>query len=81
MTKVSRSEKKWMINTVKNHNEDSARVKELIQKVKDNGGLNYAREKMMKYREEAIEILNTFPDSPSRQSFIDLVIFSTERSK
>ena len=35
-------------------------VKELIQKVKDNGGLNYAREKMMKYREEAIEILNTF---------------------
>jgi octaprenyl-diphosphate synthase len=81
LTKVSRSEKKWMINTVKNHNEDSARVKELIQKVKDNGGLNYAREKMMKYREEAIEILNTFPDSPSRQSFIDLVIFSTERSK
>jgi geranylgeranyl pyrophosphate synthase len=36
---------------------------------------------MMKYREEAIEILHTFPDSPSRKSFIDLVIFSTERSK
>ncbi len=70
-----------MINTVKNHNEDSKRVKELIQKVKDSGGLDYARQKMMQYREEAIAILQTFPDSPSRQSFIDLVIFSTERSK
>ena len=81
LSKADRSEKRWIINTVKNHNEDSKRVKQLIQMVKDRGGLEYARIKMMEYRQEAIDILNTFPDSPSKKSFIDLVIFSTERNK
>ena len=81
LSKAPRNEKKWIINIMKNHNEDSKKVKELIQYVKDKGGIEYAKGKMMLYKKSAIDILNTFPDSESRASFIDLIIFTTEREK
>ena len=79
--KAPRSEKKWIINIMKNHNEDAKKVKELIEYVKDNGGIDYAKQKMMLYRKAALDLLDTFPDSESRKSFIDLIVFSTERNK
>ena len=39
------SERKWLINTVKNHNKDKKRVKEAIKKIKIVGGLNIAEKK------------------------------------
>lgn len=74
-------EKRWIINTVKNHNSDPERVKRLIDQVVDVGGIRYAREKMLEYRSRALEILDGFPDSPSRESLRRLVIFTTERNK
>ena len=38
----SKKDKDWLINSVKNHNRDKKRVKEVIAFVKDNGGLEYA---------------------------------------
>jgi octaprenyl-diphosphate synthase len=76
-----RSGKRQIINTIKNHNTDPDKVSELIKKVIDAGGINYARDKMLKYREEALSILNTLPESPARKSMADLVIYTTERDK
>ncbi|MCD4725606.1 MAG: polyprenyl synthetase family protein [Bacteroidales bacterium] len=76
-----RSGKSQIINTIKNHNTDPDKVSELIKKVIDAGGINYARDKMLKYREEALSILNTLPESPARKSMADLVIYTTERDK
>jgi len=75
------SEKRWIINTVKNHNTEPAMVKQLIGKVVSSGGIRYAHEKMMEYRENALKILNEFPESTSRESLRQLVIFTTERNK
>ncbi len=75
------SEKRWIINTVKNHNTDQARVKQLIEKVAGSGGIRYAHDKMMEYREKALALLSEFPDNPSRESLRQLVIFTTERNK
>ncbi len=76
-----RSGKRRIINTIKNHNTDPDKVSELIKKVIDGGGIDYARDKMLKYREEALSILNTLPECPARKSMADLVIFTTERDK
>ncbi len=76
-----RSGKRRIINTIKNHNTDPDKVAELIKKVIDGGGIDYAHDKMLEYREEAISILNTLPESPARKSMADLVIFTTERDK
>ena len=35
----SKKEKRWMINVVKNHNENQEKVTQLIEKVKWSGGM------------------------------------------
>jgi octaprenyl-diphosphate synthase len=75
------SEKKRIINLVKNHNDDPAKIAEIIKFVNDTGGLQYAETQMKKYQEEAFAILNTFPDSDSHRGLEQLVRFTTERDK
>ncbi len=81
LNKSGRNEKRTIINVIKNHSTDPDKVAWLIRQVVDSGGIDYAREKMMEYRSEALEILYTFKDSPARQSMADLVVFTTERNK
>jgi octaprenyl-diphosphate synthase len=75
------AEKRWIVNTVKNHNTEPARVAELIGKVRASGGIGYAHEKMLENRQMAIDLLRTFPENTYRNSLEQLVIFTTERNK
>lgn len=72
-------EKRMIINTVKNHNDNPVKVAHLIQRVKEAGGIAYAEKRMQEYRSQAIELLHSFNDSPARKSLEDLVVFTTER--
>lgn len=74
-------EKKWIINSIKNHNKDKKRVKEVIALVKSNGGLDYAVTKMKEYQKEALSILNDYPDSTYKDSLILMVNYVIERKK
>ena len=74
------SERKWLINTVKNHNKDKKRVKEAIKKIKIVGGLNFAEKKMESYRVKALEILKDLPESPYRKSLELMVNYVIERA-
>ena len=76
-----RKKKKWMIGVVKKHNENQNKVSELIEKVKLSGGIEYTKKKKYEYRDQAIQILNLYPDTESKQSLIDLVLYTTERTK
>ena len=73
-------EKRWIINTVKNHHNDAAKVRQLIDKVVECGGIDYAREKMLEYRQKSLDILRSFPDNEYRRSLEQLVLFTTERT-
>ncbi len=81
LNKASITEKRRIINLVKNHNEEPKKVAEVIDFVRNTGGLAYAEMQMHRYQEEAFEILKTFPDSDSRTSLEQLVRFTTERKK
>jgi octaprenyl-diphosphate synthase len=81
LANCSASEKKRVINLVKNHNEDPKKIAEIIRFVQETGGLQYAETQMKKYQDEAFEILNTFPDSDSHRGLEQLVRFTTERNK
>jgi len=76
-----RQQRRKMINIVKRHSDKPEKVKEVIAFVRESGGLEYAREAMNRYREEAFDILHEFPDSPARQSMESLVTFVTDRKK
>lgn len=81
LNKATESEKRRIINLVKNHNEDSAKVSEIIDFVRDSGGMDYANSQMLKYQQEAFDILNELPDHGSRSALEQLVRFTTERKK
>ena len=81
LNKVTKKEKNWLINSVKNHNKDKVRVKEVIAFVKTNGGLNYAVAKMKAFQEEALQILNSYPESTYKNSLELMVNYVIERKK
>ena len=72
--------KKWIINTIKNHNEDKVRVNELIQYVIKSGGIEYTQQKMYEYKEKAFAILNTMPANEAHNNLKELVDYITERN-
>jgi octaprenyl-diphosphate synthase len=77
----SRSERRFIINVVKNHSTDAKKVAEVIDMVNQKGGIAYAREKMISYRDQSLDILNGFPDNGARESLEKLVLFTTERNR
>ena len=76
-----RKQKKFIIQTVKNHNINSERVSKVLEIVKKSGGINYTIDKMKTYQEEALRLLKTFDDNESRKSLELLVNFVIERKK
>tara|TARA_R110002050_G_scaffold3748_3_gene19512 strand:- start:15094 stop:16029 length:936 start_codon:yes stop_codon:yes gene_type:complete len=81
LNKCTKAEKKWLINSIKNHNKDKKRVKEVIAFVKVNGGLEYAVKKMLTYKEEALALLDTYPDSEYKSSLELMVNYVVDRKK
>ncbi|TPD65620.1 polyprenyl synthetase family protein [Flavobacterium microcysteis] len=74
-------EKNWLINSIKNHNKDKKRVKEVIAFVKNNNGLTYAEEKMMEFQKEALQLIQDFPSSSYKDALTLMVNYVIERKK
>src|SRR5699024_7320850 len=74
-------ERKWLLNSVKNHNTDKKRVKEIIEYVKTIGGLEYAIKVMKDYQKQALEVLHEYPDSPYKDSLLLMVDYVIDRKK
>ncbi|WNM19201.1 polyprenyl synthetase family protein [Flavobacterium capsici] len=74
-------EKSWCINSIKNHNKDKKRVKEVIQFVKDKNGLSFAEHKMVEFQQEALLLLQNFPNSEYKSSLELMVNYVIERKK
>jgi octaprenyl-diphosphate synthase len=81
LNKMGLIEKHRIIHIIKSRNKKASKVMEVINLVNLSGGIEYARAKMIEYREQALEILHTFPAGPSRDSLEKLVMFTTERNK
>ncbi len=77
--KSSRQVRKHIVNIVKNHNTNNKKVKEVIDFVKEEGGLDYASERMNEFRDRAFDVLDTFKDSSYKGSLRQLITFTTER--
>lgn len=81
LNKANKKDKKWLINSVKNHNKDKKRVNEVIDYVKAHGGLTYAQQQMKTYQKEALKLLENYPQSEYKDSLMDMVDYVIEREK
>jgi octaprenyl-diphosphate synthase len=81
LNSADKAEKKRMINLVKNHNDEPAKIQQIIDFVNSKDGVRYANEKMAQYQQEAFDILYTFEESEARTGLEQLVRYTTERKK
>ena len=77
----TKKEKNWLINSIKNHNKDKKRVKEVIAFVKEKGGLAYAVQKMLSYKNEALKLLEHYPKSDYKDALELMVNYVVDRKK
>jgi octaprenyl-diphosphate synthase len=75
------SERKRIINLVKNQSHRNEKVQEVIEFVRKSGGIEYTKTIMMQYFNEAVKMLDNFQDNIFKTALIDLVKFSIEREK
>ena len=81
LNKVNKKQRNWLIDSVKRHNTDKKRVKEVIQFVKDQGGLEYAERQMIHYKDAALELLSKYPDNEYKEALANLVTYVVDRKK
>lgn len=76
---VDEATKRKIIYIVKNESHKRDKVDEVIKLVNQSGGIEYARQKMEAYQQEALDILHTFPASDARNAMEELVAYVTKR--
>lgn len=78
---VCNNKEKRKIKKLISNGANSSAINEVILFVKNNGGVEYARNTMNEYYQKAIEIINTFPDSEIKSSLLHLSEYITQRKK
>jgi octaprenyl-diphosphate synthase len=79
LNNMPKTEKRKIIYIIKNQNKNPDKIKYVLQKVIDAGGIQYANQKMIQYRDEALAILFEFPEGDIRRGLEELVRFTTDR--
>lgn len=76
---VDSTMKRKLIYIIKNQNKKKDKVKEVIEVVKQSGGIKYSQEKMFAFRDEALNILSDFNNAEVKQGLEELVRYTTDR--
>ncbi len=79
MENCTNQEKKWVLRIVRKANRNPQKVRELIQFVRNRGGMDYAQSKIMEYKEKAKATLCGIATSDAKTSLLDLLEYSTTR--
>jgi octaprenyl-diphosphate synthase len=79
LSKASWLEKRRIIGIIRNHSDDSKKVREVIEYVKKSGGIEYATSVMEQFYQKSLTLLNELPDSDYKTSLSDLVKFTIDR--
>jgi len=72
--------KKKLVYIIKNENTNKEKVKFVIDAVKDAGGIHYTQQKMLAFKQEALDILYNFEKSDVRDALEELVVFTADRN-
>jgi octaprenyl-diphosphate synthase len=73
-------ERRHILNIVRNRKKSKREISEVIKFVADNGGMAYAEMKMNQYRDKALAILDSYPDSDVKDSLKQFVAYTTYRN-
>ncbi|HMO33249.1 MAG TPA: polyprenyl synthetase family protein [Lacibacter sp.] len=80
LNNAPRGRRRDLIYILKNENRQKKFIQQVIDEVHASGGIAYAEQKMLAYRNEALEILEQFPQDAIRDGLEQLVRFTTDRT-
>ncbi|MET0298922.1 MAG: polyprenyl synthetase family protein, partial [Flavitalea sp.] len=80
LNNIDSTTRRKMIYIIKNQNKDQAKVREVIDRVRDHGGIAYAEKKMFEYRDAALALLNEFDNVEVKKGLEELVRYTTDRN-
>ena len=75
------SKKRHVLSIVKNKKKSKTEINEVIRFVSEYGGMEYAAIKMNQYRDKALAILDSYPESEVKESLKEFVNYTTSRKK
>ncbi|MDG1831198.1 MAG: polyprenyl synthetase family protein [Flavobacteriaceae bacterium] len=75
----SKSKKRWLINCIKNHSNNKKVIQEVIEYVKETGGIEYTLSKLKEFQSDALKDISKFPENQYRESLICLVNYVIDR--
>ena len=80
LNNINKSEKRWLIKSLKKNKKSRALINQIISLVKERGGLDYAIKIMNKYHKLSLDDLETFKDSPYKDSLKKMVNYVINRN-
>jgi len=81
LQQVSNADRRWMVNAVKERSEDDRTVAKVVRMVQEAGGIAHAQKRMLEHRDQAINVLHSFPRNEARDGLEGLVQLTVERTK
>jgi octaprenyl-diphosphate synthase len=79
LNNIDKPTRRQIIYIIRNQNKNPEKIKFVINKVTEAGGIEYATQKMNDYKNESMKILFEFPESDIRNGLAELVNFVTDR--
>lgn len=79
LNSTDKSTRRKIINIVKNENLKNDKVKQVIAFVNNSGGIEYTIKQMNEYKDKAMDLLFSFPESDARNSLESLVNYTIDR--
>ncbi len=81
INQADRSTRRKIIRTVKNHYNDPKKVQYVLDFVHETDALRYTHSRMLEYRNKALDVLHTLPQTHARDSLELLVNYTVDRTK
>ena len=81
LEKASLSRKRHILHIIGNNKKSRSEVDEVVRFVSENGGMEYAALRMNQYRDKALAILDTYPESEVKESLRAFVRYTVSRDK
>jgi len=79
LNQMSAGERRKILRTIKRHHKTEQKIAPIQKMVKEKGGIEYARKKMMEFRNKALNILKSYPKSEAREALEEMVYYTTSR--
>ena len=79
INKSDKTKKRWLISSIKKNSKDKKVVNQIIDYVKQTGGLDYSIKKMNEYHKKALVILEKFPKNKYNEALKEMIHYVIER--